>query len=438
MRVNEWDIYQAIGELPLDLIKTSSPKWPKRLGVGLSSAVALFLVAAIGFHTIFGYSGPIDKGDGPPMYLGPVTALGIAPTDAGAAELLKENISFIKKESALETDPNYSLQMEYHVKTNKIVNFILPENAGNAEVFVDGEPVSVTSTVNTAASLNRKQTAQIGQALRSIEIKPGYSDPYAGPQPDNTYELLTGALLENPSNRNITLDTTFQVYDISKAEVQKNNKFYFTIQGNYTQPRFLFTSGFYKLSDIQEKMLSEETKEIAYTLQTYSEDSAQTNWLAVPSDSPPLKVTVDGKNVNMQTKTFREILSQGLKIASKYHDVYVSDFQWYAAGTSTDGKIFVFDSGLQRHNYSYGINIYQFTVDRPGEHVIQVKTEAVGSDDNNTFYQIQWADSPKKLWAKAGPRKLTVDTGEGRYTYDIPDTVFDFYKEKEPAISSSK
>lgn len=87
MRVNEWDIYQAIGELPLDLIKTSSPKWPKRLGVGLSSAVALFLVAAIGFHTIFGYSGPIDKGDGPPMYLGPVTALGIAPTDAGAAEL---------------------------------------------------------------------------------------------------------------------------------------------------------------------------------------------------------------------------------------------------------------------------------------------------------------------------------------------------------------
>ena len=432
-------------------------KRPKRLLIGLLAAALVLailagvLIVVLQNNTVVGNSG---------LYFGPVTTFGVAPVNNNGAELQNEQITFEKFVPDNELDVNYRVNMEYRIKTQGATQFVVPAlrtkaavrrdgqmkiEDTNAAVMVDGKAVELSTLRNQAAtadrpkiSLGKSSKKSVATTLNEVVYTTNSS------QMPNTYELLTRALIEHPDYDayKITLDTKFAVYDVSKVPLRKadakNKPASFTVEGSLSQPRFLMASH-YRYDMVDASVEQKGSQSIArYTLdqpyEGYPESTCK--WFVVPATSEDLTVKVGPSIIPKQVKTLREILTENMGLEQDVQQDYADMFKWFVAGAPEDGTIQALDTAIK--TLSGGLNLYLFTIDEPGEHVITIQTEAYGTDEYNTVHQIQWADSPKKLWAKAGPRKLTVDTGEGRYTYDIPDTVFDFYKEKEPAVSSSQ
>lgn len=433
-------------------------KRPKRLLIGLLAAALVLTILTGVLVVVFrnNKAGMVSEA----LYFGPATVFGVAPVNNNGAELQNEQITFEKFVPEKELDVNYRVNMEYRIKTQGPTQFVIPAlktkavvhmdgqmkiEDTNAAVMVDGKAVDLSVLRNQAATADRPGTS-LGKSSKKSVATTLNEVVYTtnSSQMPNTYELLTRALIKHPDydGYKITLDTKFAVYDVSKAPLQKadskNKPASFTVEGSLSQPRFLMASH-YRYDMVDASVEQKGKQSIArYTLdqpyEGYPESTCK--WFVVPATSEDLTVKVGSSIIPKQVKTLREILTENMGLEQDVQQDYVEAFRWFFAGAPEDGTIQALDTDLK--TLSGGLNLYLFTIDEPGEHVITIQTEAYGTDEYNTVHQIQWADSPKKLWAKAGPRKLTVDTGEGRYTYDIPDTVFDFYKEKEPAVSSSQ
>lgn len=240
--MNRWELFEAIGNLPLETIQIKETGRTRRIFLPYAAALlSLVLVLYSGIFIMRNFkaasAGPDQTTDAPAVSeqmtdtsalsgttqaaaaFGPVTVFGLAPLESQGAELVSENITFIKDTTRTgKIYGLYSVEMRYTVKLKDSTSFVLPyaylssiEEYAQTEIIADGVQIDYKTRRNHAANAARPIIYD-GAARQSVSIYPDYTEEER--QPADTYPLLIQAWRETSAGTypEVHYNTSGQVY----------------------------------------------------------------------------------------------------------------------------------------------------------------------------------------------------------------------------------
>lgn len=426
-----FDVFESIGDFPIRKVKIKQ-KNKKNYLLASVSVATLLIVGLFGVNKVLNsnfYTGEI-----PPAF-GPIAVFGLSPINSDSVELISEDIVFKKDTSRTgNLEGLYNVEMNYKVNLNETTKFILPfthmKDNSAAQIYVDGVLVDDSVTTHPTSYVKRPMINN-GSNQQSVNFVPPNNELEY--QPDNSYEILMNTW-ENTSY-NLSMDTKFNVYDVSGAKAQIDQKnASFEVEGNLEQLGLLFVDGECEMSRYEMNYIDEK-KRIGASEFYLSSSAAKKKWLAVLSDEDDLTVKIGNNVIENRIMTLNEILSESLSISENSKSDYIKKLSLYLSNAKPDGNVFVVgnESSLDKSISNQGkglVDMCEFEIVEPGEHQMTIKSIATGESDLSNYYMIEWMGSSKNMWSKIPERRLRIDVNGNLYDYLMTDNLFKFELEK--------